>query len=171
MPATQYYNLDAFRYTRDLRDKCLSSFSYVNILLTCYDASVTWLKDVYFSSNCYPPIQEVTLKSLVETLESRHHKLCSKIKNYSRFYHTYYLVLGGHLAPKNEELSMAIECLISIIEFWVAEAPMENVINLYEFILPNIPLTEIQKDDNHLNREHICEMCGLTTKPCVFWED
>jgi len=125
------------------------------------------LKDIYYNCNSFPPVNEVTLKTLVEAISSRHHLLQKNIKYYKRLYHTYYLVYEGYFVPRDAELEMAIECLMSIIDFWVQNADMDSLIQLYQFLVPNEPLTIKQRQDTLENRQYICKICSLNAVPKV----
>lgn len=162
MGVTRYYNIDAYRYTKDFQDKANSCFSYSNLILTAYDACLTWLKDIYYSNRAYSQVQEVTVKTLVEELSRRQHNLCTRIKNYKRVYHTYFLVYDNDLAPTTEDVNAFVDCLLSIIDYWFTEANMENVIQLYNFLFPNRPLTELQEQDTTQNREYIRTLLDFT---------
>lgn len=165
----RHYNLDAYRNTRDLRDKVNSKFAYNNLLMTCYDACILWLSDLYYSTGCAVsyPISSVNVETLVEALGHKQYKLDETLEGYDRLYHTYYLVYNGYNQCRDVDINEGIKTLQRILQYYIKEIPMNNLVQLYNFIMTESPLPEDCYSDLEANRKFIFKILNLYDLPTV----
>lgn len=167
MNYTRHYNLDAYRATRDLRDKINSKFGYNNLLLSCYDTCILYLEDLYLNMPIKPELHKVNIETLVEALSTRQYSLGDMLKGYDRFYHTHYLVYENYIQAKDVDVNIGIDCLRCIIDYWVVKAPYEELLHLWKFFVSEASLEKKFMDDNDSNRREIANMLGIFDIPNV----
>ena len=169
MKNTRYYNLDAYRSIKDLRDKVNSKFSYNNCLLTCYDACILLLNDLYHSlpMAVQPKLEKVNVESLVECLSDRNYTLEQQFNDYDRLYHTYCLVYSGYIQARDIDVNVGIKCLRAILEYYIAEINFEKLIQMYDFVISEKHLEAHDKADTIENRNFIANVLNLYDIPNV----
>lgn len=167
MSSTRHYNLDAYRATRDLRDKINSKFGYNNLLLSCYDACTLYLKDLYHNMHVKPELTKVNIETLVEALSTRQYQLGDRLNGYDRFYHTHYLVYENYIQAKDVDVNVGIECLKNIISYWVEEVPYNELLHLWSFYVTERQLDKRLTQDTKNNRLEIACLLSLCDIPNV----
>lgn len=164
---TRHYNLDAYRGTRDLRDKINSKFGYNNLLLSCYDTCILYLKDLYYNMPTRVELNKLNVETLVEALSTRQFKLGDRLKYYDRLYHTHYLVYENYIQAKDVDVNIAIECLKNIIDYWVETVPYIELLQLWSFNISEKPLEDNLSQDTEQNRYIIANILNLFEIPVV----
>lgn len=167
MNTTRHYNLDAYRATRDLRDKINSKFGYNNLLLSCYDACILFLKDLYYNMCITPSLNKMNIETLVEALSTRQYKLGERLNGYDRFYHTHYLVYENYIQAKDIDVNVGIECLNNIIIYWVDEVPYNELLHLWSFYVTEREIDKRLTQDTTENRYEIASLLNLYNVPAV----
>lgn len=169
MRNTRHYNLDAYRNISDLREKVNAKFCYNNLLMTCYDASILLLHDMYASlkRGAQDNSEVCNVELLVEAIDDLQYGFAKSIKYYDCLYHTYCLVYGGYLQASAIDVNRGIDCLRSIIKVYVKEIPIEKLVELYAFQFPNEPMEEVTDVNEQTSRESIANILALYTIPIV----
>lgn len=168
MGALRHFHLDAYRHTRDLRDKVNSKFGYNNVLMTCYDACILWLNDLYYETGCNLnyTLDRVNVETLVETLAHKRFKLQETLVGYDRLYHTYYLVYNGYNQARDVDVNEGIKTLRRIIDHYVSEVSFSKLVSLYNFVVTERPLDDDFRDTQE-NRKFIANVLNLFDLPEV----
>ena len=163
------YNLDAYRNTQDLRFKVNSEFDNNNLLMTCYDASLLWLSDIYhtqgYSQTC--SVEKVNLDTLVDALATKHFKLEKTLSGYDRLYHTYCLVYGGYNSATEHDVNESIATLQKIVNYYVQESSMANLVEICEFYLGKSLLSKSSRLDTSDNRKSIAALLNMYDLPLL----
>ena len=169
MRQPRHYNLDAYRNISDLQDKVKAHFKYNNLLLTCYDASILLLHDLFYSVNPtnVTDLPTYNVESLVLALDKHMFDFAKSIKYYDRLYHIYCLVYEGYLQATAEDVNRGIDCLLSIINVYVREIPMTNLLEIYSFVFPGEVLPSNKIIDDPSCRDYIAQVLSLRNIPVV----
>ena len=163
------YNLDAYRNTQDLRFKVISKFDSNNLLMTCYDASLLLLSDIYHSKGYVQTrhVDKVNLDTLVDALATKHFKLENTLSGYDRLYHTYCLVYDGYNIATEHDVDESIVTLQKIVNYYVQESNMESLVEICDFYLGKSILSKSSRLDTSDNRESIAALLNLNDLPLL----
>jgi hypothetical protein len=166
---TRNYDLDAYRHTKDLRDKVNSKFAYNNLMMTCYDATILWLNAIYHSlyGDNLSKLDKVNVETLVEEIAKKRCGTESQLAGYDRLYHSYYLVYKGYTLASEKDVNEAIKTLKHVLDFYLVEIPMNNLVSLYDFLITESPLDDKTKLDSKENREFIFAVLDIRNIPQV----
>lgn len=169
MKQCRHYNLDAYRNISDLKNKVQAQFDYNNLLLTCYDACILLLHDIYQSvcSRTDTLQSPVNVESLVFAIDDKKYGFANSIKYYDRLYHTYCLVYEGYLKATATDVNSSIDCLISLINYYIRNIPLQNLIQLYNFIYYDRKFEDAERIEDAACRDLIANALELRNIPIV----
>lgn len=160
------YNIDAYRNATDLGVMVRAELPYNNLLLTCYDASLLLLLDVYYAPGSnYPQLHRMTLPDVVKAISEKDKRVTTLFGDYVSMYRTYSAVYHGKLAAKKVNVDTGLKVLNNIVDWYINNIDYANLIELYEFVLPGKELGESYQKASEANRKYLAHVAGLDNIP------